>query len=541
MSVATSAALSSMATMSVSDLKEERRKCFEEVSVALEALSVKQLNEFRMRVEVPRPVQSVAVASVCMIARVDDTVQVGADGLPTRTWEAAAASMSKPGHFVNSLRQFPYAVDSGRMPDINISSAMQCLEDVSPEHLTNEPTALRLHEWVLSAMRYCEIVQMVRLQTSVSGPQNSAQPDSFSHRAGYALSTPPTSPEHPSTFASLQEVSGETPGKVMRSSMGSSVGGSNSVFGRSPIGDPSPSADSVRSSRPSGGRGGAQALGGGRGRGNKVPARRSTDTTTSSFKISPSGSPTSAASRTPPSRASPSQSSTMPRRQPRISGGPRSNVGIEDWQQKLEQMRREAREMKAMEGQLKWAMKRDEDKLIKRETEKDAKDVMQWRQEQVTDLAECAADRERQEKNGYLEESRMFQEFKRDAKSREFKRDAERVKQEYIEKKENSEFVIDLKRSQPIEERKQIIDANLERYTLVSMHNIEESQREQIEMKMAREDEEEMSLGLEMMEARRERDEALKSLELFRAQQRISMPLEMQIPSRPFKASGKSG
>lgn len=197
--------------------------------------------------------------------------------------------------------------------------------------------------------------------------------------------------------------------------------------------------------------------------------------------------------------------------------------------------------MKAMEGQLKWAMKRDEDKLIKRETEKDAKDVMQWRQEQVTDLAECSADRERQKKNGFLEESRMFQEFKRDAKSREFKRDAERVKQEYIEKKENSEFVIDLKRSQPIEERKQIIDANLERYTLVSMHNIEESQREQIEMKMAREDEEEMSLGLEMMEARRERDEALKSLELFRAQQRISMPLEMQIPSRPFKASGKSG
>lgn len=197
--------------------------------------------------------------------------------------------------------------------------------------------------------------------------------------------------------------------------------------------------------------------------------------------------------------------------------------------------------MKAMEGQLKWAMKREEDKLIKRETEKDAKDVMQWRQEQVTDLAECAADRERQKKSGYLEESRVFQEFKRDAKSREFKRDAERVKQEYIEKKENSEFVIDLKRSQPIEERKQIIDANLERYTLVSMYNIEESQREQIEMKMAREDEEEMSLGLEMMEARRERDEALKSLELFRAQQRLSLPLETQIPSRPFNPSGKSG
>lgn len=194
-----------------------------------------------------------------------------------------------------------------------------------------------------------------------------------------------------------------------------------------------------------------------------------------------------------------------------------------------------------MEGQLKWAMKRDEDKLIKRETEEDVKDVMQWRQVQVTDVAECAADRERQKKNGDLEESRLFQEFKRDAKSRDFKRDAEQVKNEYNEKKENSEFVMDLKRSQPLEERKQIIDANLERYTLVSMYNIEESQREQIEMKMAREDEEEMGLGLEMMEARKERDEALKSLELFRAQQRLNMPLEMQIPSRPFIPNSKSG
>merc|ERR1719446_1724041 len=112
-----------------------------------------------------------------MVARVDDTVEVGPDGLPPRTWEAAAANMRKPGHFVNSLRQFPYAVDSGRMPEINVYAARQCLQDVSPEHLANEPMALRLHDWILAAWRYCEVVQMLRLQTSVSGPQIAPAPE----------------------------------------------------------------------------------------------------------------------------------------------------------------------------------------------------------------------------------------------------------------------------------------------------------------------------------------------------------------------------
>jgi len=160
-----------MASLSVTELKEERRAAFEELGSTLEAISVKNLMEFRGRLEVPRPVQSVAVASVCMVARVDDTVEVGTDGLPPRTWEAVQANTAKPGHFVNSLRQFPYAVDSGRMPDANIYAARQCLEDVSPEHLANEPMALRLYEWILAAWRYTEVVQMLRLQSSVSGPQ----------------------------------------------------------------------------------------------------------------------------------------------------------------------------------------------------------------------------------------------------------------------------------------------------------------------------------------------------------------------------------
>lgn len=556
-----------MASLSVTELKEERRAAFEELGSTLEAISVKNLMEFRGRLEVPRPVQSVAVASVCMVARVDDTVEVGSDGLPPRTWEAVQANTAKPGHFVNSLRQFPYAVDSGRMPDANIYAARQCLEDVSPEHLANEPMALRLYEWILAAWRYTEVVQMLRLQSSVSGaqtamPQVPEQPQGFlaaAEAAGNSVfqaakateaaffssntaDTPPSSPEPARTEAAPLDAA-DTPGKPMRSSMGSSVGG-NSVFG-----GPSPGGESTRSSRPSGGRGGAQAPGGGRGVGTRAPAprvpRRSAgqESNASTFKVSPSNSPSSAYS--PPSqRASPSQPSTRPQRQnlntsagyPRGAGGPpRSNVGIEDLQQKLEQMRREAREMKAMEGQLKWTMKRDEDKQKSQDSRQDKLAVMKWRQEQAKGLQEYAGDRANNFKLTNLRDQRDFQEFKRSAKKSDQEEDLQQMKDQYVESKDVSEFATEMKRIVPIEDRKVLIDQNLDRCALMSMYALEESQREKQQQTYDRNEFEEVELGHQMLQASKERDSALQSLEFFRLQSRQTTENSQiwNIPSRP--------
>lgn len=538
-------AMASLSAMSVADLKEERRRAFEEVGVALEAISVKSLMEFKGRIEVPRPVESVAVASVCMVARVDDTVQVGPDGLPPRTWAAAQANMAKPGHFVNSLRQFPYAVDSGRMPDVNVYAARQCLEDVSPEHLANEAMALRLHDWIHAAWRYCEVVQMLRLQTSVSGPQTQSQlkPATNALRDGFARGTPPSSPEpqrESSRKAAPLEANGEKPG---RSSVGSNISGSNSIFGRSPIADPSPSADSVRSSRPSSGTSGGQALGGGSKRNSAVgagpAARRNQDTTSSTFRVTPSGSPSSAGSRTPISqRASPLQPSKVSGGQQRTPAGypqaPRSNIGIEDWQQKLEQMHREARELKAMEGQLKWAMKRDEEKQRRIEAAADAKEVTKWRQEQAKELTQCGVDRKRTKAEQLTEENRLFQEFKRMAKVKDAQLNTRLITEEYVEKKDESLHTMEQRRTEPGEARKLIIDANLEKYDLIAMYNVEESRREKMEQAIARNEAEDATLGLQMLEARKARDAALQSLEFVKSQQRVIVPADNHIPTRPF-------
>jgi len=276
----------------------------------------------------------------------------------------------------------------------------------------------------------------------------------------------------------------------------------------------------------------------------RVPRRSAgQESNASTFKVSPSNSPSSAYS--PPSqRASPSQPSTRPQRQnlntsagyPRGAGGPpRSNVGIEDLQQKLEQMRREAREMKAMEGQLKWSMKRDEDKQKIQDSRQDKLGLMKWRQEQAKGLQEYAGDRATNFKLTSLKDQRDFQEFKRGAKKSDQEEDLQQMKDQYVESKDVSEFAAEMKRIVPIEDRKVLIDQNLDRCALMSMYALEESQREKQQQTFDRNEFEEVELGHQMLEASKERDSALQSLEFFRLQSRLTTENSQiwNIPSRP--------
>lgn len=200
----------------------------------------------------------------------------------------------------------------------------------------------------------------------------------------------------------------------------------------------------------------------------------------------------------------------------------------------LEQMRREAREMKAMEGALKWNMMREEDKQRKNDQREDAIGIMHWRQERKKGLDEYAADRAYADKITALKDSRNFQEFKRDTRSTAKEDEIQAMKDEYIESKEDSEWQMDYKRMVPQEDRKLIVDQHLERYALMSMYSLEEKERQRTEQKMDRDEAEEMQLGYEYLQARRERDDALRALEYARTKKDMNAPAQIDIPSRPF-------
>jgi len=190
--------------------------------------------------------------------------------------------------------------------------------------------------------------------------------------------------------------------------------------------------------------------------------------------------------------------------------------------------------MKSMEAQLKWTMKREEDNQRKNETREDASKLMGWRQDRKKGLKEYGAQRKQDDKLTSLREQRDFQEFKRVVKQVGKEEEPLRANEAYNESKDNSDWAADLKRTMPLEERKLIVDANLEKYTLVSMFHVEESQREKLEQKIVREELEETDLSHQMLQARKERAAALQSLEIIREQQRLSAPASRHIASRPF-------
>lgn len=270
----------------------------------------------------------------------------------------------------------------------------------------------------------------------------------------------------------------------------------------------------------------------------------------STLRVTPSGSPSASptSTRSPISqRATPSRPSALPRRKPVSSAGspgrlpPHSNVGIEDWHKKLEQMRREVAEIKAMEGQTKWKMKREEDEARKLERNQDASNLMNWRKEQANGLNEYTADRALADKINYQHDSREFQEFKRHVHDVDKANEMQLSKELYNETKDVSDWNMEMKRLLPLEEQRMMVDVHLERYALMAEYNAEELQHEKMDTKMCREMEEEAELGYQMLEVRKERDEALQSLEYFRAQQRIVAPTGRHIPSRPISTMNTHG
>jgi len=197
-------------------------------------------------------------------------------------------------------------------------------------------------------------------------------------------------------------------------------------------------------------------------------------------------------------------------------------------------MQKEAREMKAMEAKMKWDMKREEDKTRKNTQLEDSRDLADWRQQQENDTAELVSNRNRKQKETELVESRDYQEFKRFDHNRQKEDELKEQIEDYTELKLNSEWEVELKRSVPLEENKERVDANLERITCLTNYNL---QKERLDVQEARFDrylEENTLMHYQLQNAKDERDAARESLKFFTTQQKCSIAIENEIPSRPI-------
>jgi len=213
--------------------------------------------------------------------------------------------------------------------------------------------------------------------------------------------------------------------------------------------------------------------------------------------------------------------------------GARPGPNVEEQRVRLEQLQREARELKAQEASLKWSMRREEEKQKRNEKKADAKDILDWRQQQKAVLRTHEAQLKKAQKHVENQESREFQEHKRSQKLAQKDEELQAMQEDYLSTKENSEWEVETKRIAMAEWPKPIIEENLEKYRLLAEYNVEEQQRQDLEVREARLAAEQSQMDHQLMQAQREKDLALQNLELVRAQKQAVVPAGRHLVARP--------
>eukprot|EP00929_Paragymnodinium_shiwhaense_P063148 TRINITY_DN31566_c0_g1_i1.p1 TRINITY_DN31566_c0_g1~~TRINITY_DN31566_c0_g1_i1.p1 ORF type:complete len:578 (-),score=178.48 TRINITY_DN31566_c0_g1_i1:229-1962(-) len=518
---------------------EARRRALDNLSAALDAIPMKTVVEFRTRSEVSEPSKRVAMAAICMICGIDDQEPRQARQV---TWETAHAKLGTPGRFMDGLRKFPYAVDAGSLPVDNVLAARDALEGIPFEQLLNEPLAQHLHQWILAAWRYCELAPVASLSaepallSAGTTPPLATPAPSPSPASSASISGPVSAPgsaaaaqpraQQPAT-SPVRQAAPQAGVRSTRSALQPEQRRRTSPQPRAQIAPQQPPREAAReqaaprAARLSPPPRTAAAV----TRRASPPAQERRQTQTRRAGGPPPGAPATAP-RTSQARSPPMRQaryvppvSAQPRPGATPPGGSAPRVGVEDWRAKLEQVRRETREMKSMEAHLKWNMRREEDKQRKTEKQEDRRNHLVEQQDFRQGCKELDAERKAQQKITDIGESRDFQETKRAVKAAQKEEDISLVKESYLESKENSEYNVAQKKQVLTENAQQRIEEHLERYQVFAEYNLEEQQREKAEYREAQLAMEQQEMNHKMMHVKMERDRALASLEHLRTHQ----------------------
>lgn len=110
----------------------------------------------------------------------------------------------------------------------------------------------------------------------------------------------------------------------------------------------------------------------------------------------------------------------------------------------LEATKREVREIRSVEAQMRWNLQRQE----KRETvlaEKEASEELRdWRWRQSDEMKAYVTEKAKETKVVELDESRNFQEFKREVKTVQREEEKRLIQEEYMQDMENARWVAEL-------------------------------------------------------------------------------------------------
>lgn len=194
---------------------------------------------------------------------------------------------------------------------------------------------------------------------------------------------------------------------------------------------------------------------------------------------------------------------------------------MQEFRRMLEETKKEVREIRAMEAQMKWNMSREEKKDKVSEEKETEDEIRDWRWRQADEMKEFVEEREQEMKVSALQESREFQEFKRERKVEAKVEEQRYLAEVYEQDLENAALRAEMAREQADRDHEVTAD-RLE----TQQHLKEVKTHDKLRAKAEADENRALEQSLEMAnlarELAREKEQLLESLELTRAATRVT-------------------
>ncbi|CAE7536085.1 unnamed protein product [Symbiodinium sp. CCMP2592] len=151
---------------------------------SLEDISVKSILDFRISGTGVPAAEATATAAVCAIANIDETAPaLSIHALdPERPWADSLEVLSKPGHFINTLRRFPQASAKGAVPEENIVAARHFLQMAQSHRDAGHPALNSLARWLTAAVELWEAQHLEEPRKAPAAPKAATRVHVVSHK-----------------------------------------------------------------------------------------------------------------------------------------------------------------------------------------------------------------------------------------------------------------------------------------------------------------------------------------------------------------------
>jgi len=185
----------------------------------------------------------------------------------------------------------------------------------------------------------------------------------------------------------------------------------------------------------------------------------------------------------------------------------------------LDKEKKEVRQIRSMESQVKWDMYREERCQTEEERREEARQIMEWRDREAKEMREYVEGKSREQRSLELMESKEYQEFKRAWKQAMRKQEIERIKVQLAENMDNAQWRVELQKAVEMD-RQLALQENMEAQQELREIKEKERQRE----KVVQDEERVHGLALEYAhqahQISTEKEALLRSLALLRERQK---------------------